>query len=168
MGKLGIGEDEYEWAQNAEGIELGFTGMHLTPIQMAKFGQLYLQGGRTSPTNDERLISQEWIDATFTHHSTTDFTDVPFAPPQNADGQPYGYWFGGFEYPSSTVYCALGDTDYGQFVCVDRELGRVAIAQRENNLEPSMTQTYLDLIFDNTLSFRAPNGELSGISSTVM
>jgi len=167
MGKLGISEDEYDWNQTADGVEEGGAAMFLTPMQMAKFGQLYLQGGRTSPSNDERVISEEYIDATFTHHSTTDFSNFPHRSPRNADGQPYGYWFVGFEYPSSTVYCAVGDTDSGHFICVDRGLGRVAIAQRDDFLEPSMTRTLLDLVFGKSLSFLAPNGGLSGIGSTV-
>lgn len=60
MGKLGISGDEYDWQKNDDGIEAGYHGLLLTPMQMAKFGQLYLQGGRTNPSNDERVISQEW------------------------------------------------------------------------------------------------------------
>jgi hypothetical protein len=40
MGKLGIGEDEYHWDQNLDGVELGGCCLYFTPMQMAKFGQL--------------------------------------------------------------------------------------------------------------------------------
>jgi len=72
-------------------------------MQMAKFGQLYLQGGRSNPSNDERLILQEWIDASFTQHVLTGE-----AFPEDED-LPHGYlwynWIG-------LAYCALGDNRY--------------------------------------------------------
>ena len=151
----------------------GGGGMRLTPMQMAKFGQLYLQGGRTSPSNDERVISEEWIDASFTHHSTTDWSSVGMGHVNRLNGNPYGYLFCGIEYPSrSTVYCAFGND--GQIVCVDRDLGRVVIATRDNTGKnegyPPLFNV-LDVALEKTLSFLAPNGglslSLSGISSTV-
>eukprot|EP00984_Skeletonema_dohrnii_P004524 scaffold1600_cov79-Skeletonema_dohrnii-CCMP3373.AAC.4 len=171
MGKLGVGEDEYDWDKNwdknFDGVQSAGGGLHLTPMQMAKFGQLYLQGGRTSPSNDERVISEEWIDASFSHYSTTDWSSVGMGGVDRLNGNPYGYLFVGFEYPSRpTVYCAFGDG--GQFVCVDRDLGRVVIAQRENkNIGFSDMFNVVDAALGNTLSFRAPNSGLSGISSTV-
>ena len=73
MGKLGMyGEDEYDSEQNDDGIEFGGGFLHLTPMQMAKFGQLYLQGGKQiqNSSNDERVVSENSIDASFTHHYT--------------------------------------------------------------------------------------------------
>ena len=164
MGKLGIGEDEYDWNQTGDGIEFGVFGLMLTPMQMAKFGQLYLQGGRTNPSNDERLISEKWIDASFTHHSTINFS-LSFGE-ERLEGKPYGYFFAGLEHPSgSTVYCALGFG--GNQICVDRDHSRVLIVQRDISGEFPVEFKYLDLIVDNTVSFRAHNGGLSGISSTV-
>eukprot|EP00984_Skeletonema_dohrnii_P008572 scaffold3169_cov117-Skeletonema_dohrnii-CCMP3373.AAC.2 len=167
MGKLGVGEDEYDWRQNADGVEEGGGGLYLTPMQMAKFGQMYLQGGRTNPSNDERVISEEWIDASFTHHSTTDWSSVGMGHEDRLNGKPYGYLFVGIE-EGSTVYCAFG-TD-GQLVCVDRDLGRVFIATRDltgTNERFSDLFNVLDVALEKTLSFRAPNGGLSEISSTV-
>ena len=50
MGKLGIGEDEYDWTNNdrwserdsdrGNGVETAFASMYQTPMQIAKFGQL--------------------------------------------------------------------------------------------------------------------------------
>jgi len=97
MDKLGIGEDEYNWQQNLDGVEFGYHGLELTPIQMAKFGQLYLQGGRTNPSNNERLISQEWIDASFTQHAT----EVTY-------GMPYGYLFWGHPFKSTAYILCSG------------------------------------------------------------
>jgi CubicO group peptidase (beta-lactamase class C family) len=161
MDKLGIGEDEYNWQQNLDGVEFGYHGLELTPTQMAKFGQLYLQGGRINPSNDDRLISQEWIDASFTQHAT-----------EGTFGMPYGYLFWGHPF-KSTAYCALGLG--AQDVCVDRDLGRVVIQQRDLNFEENGgdMQGLEHLIvtpvaLNESLSFRVANdGLLSSVSPTV-
>lgn len=56
---LGVSNDEIEWQVNQEGLEFAFTGLHLTPIQMAKFGQLYLQRGKPSSTN--QVVVDIWV-----------------------------------------------------------------------------------------------------------
>lgn len=150
MVKLGVGEDEYDWIQNSEfghgsGIETAFGFMFLTPMQLAKFGQLYLQGGRTNPSTDERVISQKWIDASFTKHVVgTDTEDV-----MGMGTFPYGYFF--FNLYGS-AWCAVGL--HGQYICVDRDLDRVVIQQRDSvgiNLDDFPVPTALDA----SLSFRA-------------
>ena len=161
MDKLGNGEDEYNWQQNLDGVEHGYIGLELTPFQMAKFGQLYLQGGRTNPSNNKRLISQEWIDASFTQHATED----------TFFGMPYGYLFWGHPI-KSTAWCALRMG--AQNICIDRDLGRVVIQQRDLNfgemsgdmqgLEYLMITT---IALNESLSFRAANDGLSSNSPTV-
>ena len=168
MKKLGIAEDKYDWLQNHDGVESSFHGLFLTPMQMAKFGQLYLQGGRASPSDDKRVISQEFIDASFTRQVTINDND-PFAAASGLGGTAYGYlWGGRYESPSRPVYCAEGQL--GQIVCVDRDLGRVVVQQRDdgpNGTPPKDWTTVLDFFFENSLSFRTTNGGLSGMSSTV-
>ncbi len=52
-----------EWmGQDAAGVELGGFGIRLRPIDMLKFGQLYLQRGLWNGT---RLLSPEWIDKAY-------------------------------------------------------------------------------------------------------
>ena len=109
---------------------------------MAKFGQLYLQGGRTNPSTDERVISQKWIDASFTDYvvGTNDMLPTSFS---------YGYFFYNM---LGSAWCAVGSQ--GQYICVDRDLGRVVIQQRDiregGNFENSAVPTALD----GSLSFR--------------
>ena len=146
MSKLGVGEDEYDWIQNSvlghgSGIEPAFGFMILSPMQMAKFGQLYLQGGRTNPSTDERVISQKWIDASFTEHvvGANDMFGT-FS---------YGYFFYNLY---ESAWCAYGHGE--QYICVDRDLDRVVIQQRDAggiNLDDFPVPTALD----GSLSFRA-------------
>lgn len=58
---LGIGEDSYEWSANTDGVHYTRNGLHLTATQMAKWAQLYLQGG-VSNTEGHRVVSKEWIE----------------------------------------------------------------------------------------------------------
>lgn len=153
MGELGIGVDEYDWEQNDDGIESGYHGLLLTPMQMAKFGQLYLQGGRTNPSNDERVISQEWIDASFTQYATED-----------AIGLPYGYLFWGM----GSAYCAIGMG--AQDICVDRDLGRVAVQQRDldwgsmDDMQGLEHLVVTSVALNGTLSFLASDDGILGSS----
>ena len=48
-----------EWQTNNEGMELSFYGLSMTTTHMAKLGQLYLQGGKSSATHS--LVDSHWI-----------------------------------------------------------------------------------------------------------
>ena len=144
-------------------VERGFDGIQLTPMQMAKFGQLYLQGGGTSLSNDERVISQEWIDASFTAYTTTDDPMVP--------GEPVPYGFMQWYKPFSRSTVAVAEGRDGQYVCVDRDLGRVVIQQRDqpdsNGSDGHAAQDeVLNFVVEGSLSFHATNaGGLTGMTS---
>src|SRR6266566_3555709 len=46
------------WESNKRGINLGGTGLRLRTMDLAKFGQLYLQRG---VWNGQRIVPEEWI-----------------------------------------------------------------------------------------------------------
>ena len=170
--KLGIGEDEYDWEQIG-GVENAYGGLYLTPMQMAKFGQLYLQGGQTSPSNDDRVISQEWIDASFTEHTTT---NDPLYLNVGGKVEPYGYLW--YQFPSKPTV-AKAEGSGGNYICVDRDLGRVVIQQRlapmdadGNPVSGKAAQEanagrdeVLNFVVEGNLSFHATNAGLTGMSS---
>ncbi|EJK78033.1 hypothetical protein THAOC_00091 [Thalassiosira oceanica] len=73
--------DEFAWFKNAEnfigngdfaafeGMEGAFAGMVVTVNVMAKFGQLYLQGGKSAPgTGGDQVVPESWIEQTWTPH----------------------------------------------------------------------------------------------------
>lgn len=162
MAQLGIGETDYDWLQSPDGIETSFHGIKLTPLQMAKFGQLYLQGGYAAPSNDQhlsqternkarnnvqRIISQSWIDASFTDHSIDPVTTAG-----------YGYLF----WNEGGPYCA--DGLFGQKICIDLNTERVVVQQcdpdfagiLQGNLDqPLQTDPITPIAINATLSFEA-------------
>ncbi|KAL7538631.1 hypothetical protein ACHAXR_009767 [Thalassiosira sp. AJA248-18] len=155
MKQLAILETDYRWQQNADGVELAFHGLRLTPIQMAKFGQLYLQGGRTGPLFDEQLVSQSWINDSFTPHSMDSRT-----------GMSYGYLFWKF---GPHLYCALGA--FGQDICIDQSTSRVVVQTRDPDFSSNSQDIAAQFNFiitpvavNATLSFVAPSEVATNIS----
>lgn len=54
------------WAVDPQGINTASWGLFLTPVEMAKIGQLYLNGG---VWDGKRIISSEWIYESTREHS---------------------------------------------------------------------------------------------------
>ncbi len=69
------------WMVDANGDALGWTGLHLTLRDMAKFGYLYLNGGMWNGTE---LIPADYVSASATPHSTG-------GPGPEPTVTPYGY-----------------------------------------------------------------------------
>ncbi|WP_283610482.1 serine hydrolase domain-containing protein [Faecalispora anaeroviscerum] len=82
------------WAADPQGINTAGWGLFLTPTEMAKIGQLYLNRGAW---NSKQLVSAEWIDESTKEHSRWDEL-----------GLKYGYlWWVIDEEEHS--YAAMGD-----------------------------------------------------------
>jgi len=52
------------WTEDESGLAFGGFGLYLAPREMAKLGQLYLQGG---VWNDTRIVSEEWVNESTTN-----------------------------------------------------------------------------------------------------
>lgn len=150
---LGILDSDIGWWQNADGVEYSYHGMLPTAKQMAKFGQLYLQGKRSAP--DTPLISSEWA----SNSTSVQVESAPVVSPTNPavslTGK-YGYLFWIFDgaavgFPDAgEFYCAIGLG--GQDICVHPELKRVSIQQRD--FEDGAGNFALHAVaFNKTLSF---------------
>lgn len=79
-----LGIENAFWELSPTGIEKGGWGLYIIPEDLAKIGQLYLQGG---VWNGKRLLSKEWIETITTKKMT--------APKEYGDYN-YGYhvWVG--------------------------------------------------------------------------
>ncbi len=54
------------WVVDSQGINTASWGLFLTPVDMAKIGQLYLYGGMW---NGEQIVPAGWIDESTNEHS---------------------------------------------------------------------------------------------------
>ncbi|MEA4966473.1 MAG: serine hydrolase [Oscillospiraceae bacterium] len=102
------------WVADPQGINTAGWGLFLTPTEMAKIGQLYLNRGAW---NGSRLVSAEWIDESTKEHSRWDEL-----------GLKYGYlWWVIDEKERS--FAALGDGGNAIYVNPAKKLV-IAIASR--------------------------------------
>lgn len=109
-----LGMDSVTWKTDPQGITDGGNGISMTARDAARFGQLYLEGGRW---HDRQLIPAEWL---------KDSTSVQNAGPGGSTGQ-YGYqwWVRSFGDGDYDTYYALGAR--GQYILVVPQLNLVSV-----------------------------------------
>ncbi|MBW7573090.1 serine hydrolase domain-containing protein [Caproiciproducens faecalis] len=101
-----LGIEDVDWETCPLGIEKGGWGLFLHIADMAKLGQLYLQGGRWEVEGQmKQLIPEEWI-----RESTRVQT-----PPRES-GRPVGYGYQVWDFRASDAYQYNGV--FGQYVIV--------------------------------------------------
>ena len=79
------------WVTGSTGIHAAGWGLTLTPMDMAKIGQLYLNGGMWE---DRQIISSKWIDDSTMEHSRWKKMNLPYG---------YLWWV------NEDGYAAMGD-----------------------------------------------------------
>lgn len=77
-----LGITNYVLQTDFEGTTYGAGGMFMTPRDMLKFGQLYLNGGTW---NGKQVLSQSWIDESWQKHTT-------LANTEKHEGYGYFWW----------------------------------------------------------------------------
>jgi CubicO group peptidase (beta-lactamase class C family) len=104
-----MGIEHYYWIVFPNGVIHTGGGLYLHPRDMAKLGQLYLNGGTW---NGKRLISQQWIDESIKQH-------IAMTP---AGGYGFKWWLEKHEWNGTIIdsYSALGWG--GQYIYVFPEL----------------------------------------------
>ena len=117
-----LGITYFDWVgfPLAPHIAVASSTLYLRPRDMAKIGQLYLQGG---VWNGDRIVSQEWV-----AESTGESIQVPPSEdplPGFVDGYGYQWWRGTFPNGDTATYFAAGWG--GQFIFVLPELDMVIV-----------------------------------------
>jgi CubicO group peptidase (beta-lactamase class C family) len=79
-----LGITDYDWESAPDGTTMAPHGLHLRPRDLAKFGQLVLDGGTWRGT---RLVSKDWIDQS-TSAQVTSLVNGP-----NGTPYPFGYYW---------------------------------------------------------------------------
>ena len=118
--KLGI--TDYEWQRLSNNVIFASGDLRLRPRDMAKFGQLFLNGGTW---HGERIISQEWVDASIQKYSGfSDWWD-------DLDGYGYQWWlWEDIEDQDFEAYAASGWG--GQWIIVSPDLNLVVVTTAGN------------------------------------
>ena len=132
-----LGIDQARWQENPQGIQLGFTGLHVTTESIAKFGQLYLQEGQWQ---DQQLISGKWVDQASSQH-------IPSASPGQEEDKfdwQQGY---GFQFWMCRHGAYRGDGAFGQFCVVMPEQDAVfAATSGEDDMQATLDAVWKHLL----------------------
>ena len=114
LGPLGI--HNYAWEADTQGVAIGGWGLRLSPRDMARLGQLYLDRG---VWQGRRIVSAEWV-----RQATTAHVAAP-------DGLGYGYLW--WVHPALGAYTARGRGGQLIFVVPAQQLVIVFTATNEND-----------------------------------
>ncbi|MEM8490235.1 MAG: serine hydrolase [Pseudomonadota bacterium] len=131
FGPLGI--TEYRWpitnSRGNQGLAMTGGGLNLRPRDMAKIGQLYLDGG---VWNGEQIISKSWIEESTRKHATSDLYGEDFGYlwrmiDREIDGRPirsFEAWGNGGQFimifPALDLVAVFTGENYGRFPEMER------------------------------------------------
>lgn len=80
------------WVADPQGVNTAGWGLTISPVDMAKIGQLFLNKGKW---NDKQIVSERWVRESTTEHSRWKKLDLPYG---------YLWWIG-----EKSGYAAMGD-----------------------------------------------------------
>ncbi len=121
-----LGIERSTWISNRDGHPHTGGGLHLLPRDMAKFGQLYLQGGRWG---EEQVVPRWWVEASSRNV-------VPFVPPRgHTVGYGYLWWILEPDPDGAgqqTIYAAMGFRAQYIFVIPEHDMVVVVTGGTQN------------------------------------
>jgi CubicO group peptidase (beta-lactamase class C family) len=117
FGSAGITVDW--WNRDRDGIFTGGWNMYLTPRELARFGQLYLDNG---VRNGQRVISVDWIHESF----------IPRLSQVAGPVTDYGYWWWISQLNGMSIYSARGGGE--QMVHVIPSLDMVVVTTSDTDI----------------------------------
>jgi CubicO group peptidase (beta-lactamase class C family) len=137
-----LGVDLRPWATDPQGIYFGGNEMLLTPREMLRFGELYLNGGRRG---GRQVVPQAWVEAT-----TRPVTRSPWS------GEEYGH---GWWVKQSGAHRAFFAWGYGgQYIFVVPDLALVMVTSSVADAA-TRSGTHLDAIHEILDRFVVPAAE---------
>lgn len=141
-----LGIDKPRWDKSPEGVSIGGFGLFLKTEDIAKFGQLYLQGGKWGK---KQLLSAAWV-AQATSKQTSNGSD-----PKSDWDQGYGYQFWRCR---NNAYRADGKD--GQFCIVLPELDAVIVmTAKSKDMRKQLELTWSKLLPAFSTDAQAANTE---------
>jgi CubicO group peptidase (beta-lactamase class C family) len=136
-----LGIERHEWIAYSDGTEIAASGLRLLPRDMAKFGLLYLQGGRWRGT---QVVPESWVKASTSAQAKV--SDRPFG------FQSYGYqwWLGSARDDTHTPWIrAVGNGGQRIMLIPSRDLVMVMTAGMYNS--PAQTDVTFEVLLDGVL-----------------
>ena len=128
-----LGIENYKWERDSSGETKGPYALYMKPCDLAKFGCLYLNGGKW---NDKQIVKKEWIEeATRLHFQLTPI--VPISKEIGQNGIGYLWW------NFSEMYAAQGHSGQKLFVIPSKKAVIIITANTRFYLP---TRLYLDFI----------------------
>jgi CubicO group peptidase (beta-lactamase class C family) len=123
-----LGITNYSWGKAPNGVVNTLGGLALRPRDMAKIGQLFLNGGRWQ---EKQIVSEKWVKESTKQQIGASQLPAWFL----ADGYGYQWWLGSFHVRGQTIgsYSARGRG--GQFIIVFPALQMVAVFTGWNDNE---------------------------------
>lgn len=109
-----LGIDHYEWWDLEGGIIDAPGGLHLRPRDMAKIGQVMLNGGIW---DGRRIVSEDWVRETSRRHLTN---------PEDPDYALH-WWCGDFHYRGRSTFLYMASGHGGQKIYVIPEFDMVVV-----------------------------------------
>lgn len=145
---LGISADELVWWNGTDLVQWSAFGLNMSPRQIAKLGQLYLQRGLTAPGGTQ-LVTPDWIDSSITPWNgsacTQNCGDGPSAvgPAQQQTGYGYQWWIplGGDD---ELLFDAAGWQ--GQYIRVFPERDMVVAITKTDTTDKAAAEVLLALL----------------------
>lgn len=120
FGPLGI--DDYHWKRTPTGLPDTEGGLYLETSDLARFGQLFLNGGTWE---GRRILPADWVDASVARH----------VEGVNDQGWGYGYQWWRLDRDGADIWAGLGYG--GQYLLVMPDLEMVGIANSWNLFGPA-------------------------------
>lgn len=114
-----LGMTSVRWRADPQGILDGGNGIEMTVRDAAKFGQLYLNGGRW---HGQQLVAREWVEAS---------TKARVVRSGNSGSYGYQWWRRSFGTAHYETFFAMGAR--GQFIFVVPELNLVAVTASDTS-----------------------------------
>jgi len=137
-----LGINNYQWAKTDNGYYHGGSDVFLTPLDMAKFGYLYLNNGLWK---GRQIISEKWA-----KESTTKKISAP-SDLRWAAGLDYGFWW----WVPAKSYMAWGFG--GQYIIVRPDLNLVIVVTGNGRDGANNYKSFMETFLENYI-FRAIRG----------
>ncbi len=113
-----LGIERFEWRRHANGLPLAASGLRLRPVDLAKFGYLYLNRGKW---NGRQILPASWVDESLREH----WTEPHF-------GYGYQWWVPRFTAKGKPIEAFQTHGNGGQCAFVFPKLGLVVVTTAGN------------------------------------